>query len=663
MRKSFALCFALALCVFSTAYAKTFTISSPDGNLSINVNVDKDITWNLSDGSTSVIAPSKIAMEIDDKTIWGSNPKVQKVTKSKISATHTAQFYKKSEVKEECNTLTIHFKGNFAIEFRAYNNAAAYRFVSTNKGNNTVKNEIADFVFDNDNTVYCSYVRGNENKTIEEQYKNSFENLYELQKMSEMKGNRLMFMPVLVDLGDKKVCITESNLVNYPGMYLYNPTGNTTLNAHFAPYPDKVEQGGYINLQGIVKSRKPYIAEVSGARAFPWRICIVAHNDVELLDNDMVFLLSEPSVIDDTSWIKPGKVAWDWWNAWGLVGVPFKAGINNRTYEYYIDFAANNGIEYILLDDGWSPSGKADLMQVIPEIDIPHLVNYAKDKGVGVVLWAGYWATNRDMDMVFKHYSQMGVKGFKIDFMDHDDQQMVEFYERAAATAAKYKLFVDFHGAYKPSGLSRKYPNVMGYEGVYGLETRKWAADDIVTYDVQIPFIRMIAGPIDYTQGAMMNSQMSSFRASNNEPMSMGTRCHQLGMYVIYESPFNMLCDSPTNYEKEPVCTEFIADVPTVWDETVALDGKVSEYAIVARRAGNDWYIGGLNNWDAREVVVDLSFLPDGKYTLTLLKDGYNADKFGRDFLKETTTNVTNATKLPIRMAVGGGFALKLAKE
>lgn len=663
MRKILAICFALSLCTLSSATAKTFSITSPNGNLTVNVDVDKTITWSLTDNGSTVITPSQIAMVIDDNTTWGVNPKVQKVSKSKISETVPAQFYKKAEVKNECNTLNITFKGNYGLEFRAYDNAVAYRFVSTKKGNYSVKNEISDFAFENDNTVYCSYVNRNENKTLEEQYFNSFENLYQLQKMSEMGSNRLMFMPVLVDLGDKKVCITESNLVNYPGMYLYNPEGNTTLVANYAPYPDQVEQGGYINLQGVVKSRKPYIAEVSGARAFPWRICIVANNDAELLDNDMVFLLSEPCAIDDTSWIKPGKVAWDWWNSWGLVGVPFKAGINNRTYEYYIDFAAKNGIEYILLDDGWSPSGKADLMQIIPEIDMPHLVNYAKERGVGIVIWAGYWPTDHDMENVFKHYSDMGVKGFKVDFMDRDDQQMVEFYERAAATAAKYNLILDFHGAYKPSGLSRKYPNVLGYEGVYGLETRKWAADDQVTYDVQISFIRMVAGPMDYTQGAMRNAQINSFRASNNEPMSMGTRCHQLGMYVIYESPFNMLCDSPTNYEKEPACTEFIAQIPTVWDETVALDGKLSQYAVVARRSGNDWYIGGLNNWDARDLDIDLSFLPDGIYSLTLLKDGINADKFGSDFLIEKVDNLTSASKIPVHMAKGGGFALKLTKK
>ena len=416
-------------------------------------------------------------------------------------------------------------------------------------------------------------------------------------------------------------------------------------------------------MQGLVKSRKPYIAELNGARTFPWRICNIARNDFELLDNDMVFRLSHPNVIGDTSWIKPGKVAWDWWNNWGLYGLDFKPGINNRTYEYYIDFAAANGIEYVILDEGWSVNLKADLMQVVPEIDLKHLIDYGKERGVGIVLWGGYWAVDRDMDNVFKYYADMGVKGFKIDFMDRDDQDMVNFYERAAATAAKYKLMCDFHGAYKPCGLSRKYPNVVNYEGVNGLEQMKWSSLDSfdqVTYDVQIPFIRMVAGPMDYTQGAMLNGTKITFRTSYHEPMSQGTRCRQLAMYVVFESPFNMLCDSPTAYEKEPECTEFIAKIPTVWDQTVAIDGKVGEYCVIARRAGDVWYVGGMTNWDERELEIDLSFLGDGNYKVTEYVDGVNANKIARDF--RLTESTLNGRTKKVRMAKGGGFALKIEK-
>lgn len=655
----------LAACSLCAAQAKPkiYKLAAPDGKLVVTVSVDDAIRWSVEDEGRTVLAPSQIAMQIGENETWGLDPRVRKVLTAKVDATIPSPLYKKAEVEDEYSSLTLQFQGDYAVEFRAYDDAAAYRFVSTRKGDYTVKNEVAEFAFDGDNDVYCSYVRGNKNKSIEQQYYNSFENFYEIEPMSRMGANRLMFLPVLVDLGDRKVCITESDLMSYPGMYLYNPDGSTALKGNYAPVPDEIKQGGHNMLQGEVQTRKPYIAEVSGARSFPWRICIVAHDDAELLDNDMVFRLSHPNVIGDTSWIKPGKVAWEWWNDWGLFGVDFKPGVNNRTYEYYIDFAARNGIEYVILDEGWNVNKKADLMQVIPEIDIKHLVDYGKERGVGIVLWGGYWAVDRDMENVFKYYSDLGVKGFKIDFMDRDDQKMVDFYERAAATAAKYNLMCDFHGAYKPCGLSRKYPNVVNYEGVNGLEQMKWSDKslDQVTYDVTIPFIRMVAGPMDYTQGAMSNSQKAGYRASNSEPQSQGTRCRQLAMYVIFEAPFNMLCDSPTNYEREPECTQFIAEIPTVWDQTVALDGKVGQYAVLARRAGDDWYVGGMTDWNARETEVDLSFMPDGDYRMTIIKDGVNADKIARDFAIESD-NVDNTKKIKIRMARGGGFAMKLTR-
>ncbi len=655
----------LAACSLCAAQAKPkiYKLAAPDGKLVVTVSVDDVIRWSVEDEGRTVLAPSQIAMQIGENETWGLDPRVRRVLTAKVDDTIPAPLYKKAEVEDEYSSLTLQFQGDYAVEFRAYDDAAAYRFVSTRKGDYTVKNEVAEFAFDGDNDVYCSYVRGNKNKSIEQQYYNSFENSYEIEPMSKMGANRLMFLPVLVDLGDRKVCITESDLMSYPGMYLYNPDGSTALKGNYAPVPDEIKQGGHNMLQGEVQTRKPYIAEVSGARSFPWRICIVAHDDAELLDNDMVFRLSHPNVIGDTSWIKPGKVAWEWWNDWGLFGVDFKPGVNNRTYEYYIDIAARNGIEYVILDEGWNVNKKADLMQVIPEIDIKHLVDYGKERGVGIVLWGGYWAVDRDMENVFKYYSDLGVKGFKIDFMDRDDQKMVDFYERAAATAAKYNLMCDFHGAYKPCGLSRKYPNVVNYEGVNGLEQMKWSDKslDQVTYDVTIPFIRMVAGPMDYTQGAMSNSQKAGYRASNSEPQSQGTRCRQLAMYVIFEAPFNMLCDSPTNYEREPECTQFIAEIPTVWAQTVALDGKVGQYAVLARRAGDDWYVGGMTDWNARETEVDLSFLPDGDYRMTIIKDGVNADKIARDFAIESD-NVDNTKKIKIRMARGGGFAMKLTR-
>ena len=362
----------------------------------------------------------------------------------------------------------------------------------------------------------------------------------------------------------------------------------------------------------------------------------------------------------DISWIKPGKVAWDWWNNWNIDGVDFVSGINNATYKYYIDFAAAHGIEYVILDEGWAVNLKADLMQVVKEIDIKELVDYGAKKNVGIILWAGFHAFNRDMENICKHYADIGVQGFKVDFMDRDDQEMVDFNYRAAETCAKHKLILDLHGTYKPAGMNRTYPNVLNFEGVHGLEQMKWSpAVDQMKYDVIIPFIRQVAGPMDYTQGAMRNAAKGNYYPCNSEPMSQGTRCHQLAMYVILESPFNMLCDAPSNYMREPESLDFIANIPTVWDESITLDGKIGEYIVTARRHGNTWYVGGMTNWDARDIEVDLSFLKEKGKTVTLFKDGINAHRSGRDYKKENI-KLNDKDKVKIHLAPGGGFAMKI---
>ncbi|HOY50948.1 MAG TPA: glycoside hydrolase family 97 catalytic domain-containing protein, partial [Prolixibacteraceae bacterium] len=442
-----------------------------------------------------------------------------------------------------------------------------------------------------------------------------------------------------------------------------NPTGENALTGVHAPYPKTPAQGGQNILQQIATEREPFIAQVKAGAALPWRVLTVSTSDRELLDNDLVYLLASPSRIEDPSWIKPGKVAWDWWNDWNIDGVDFRAGINNDTYKYYIDFASENKIEYVILDEGWAVNKKADLLQIIPEISVKELVDYAKERNVGIILWAGYHAMDRDLEQVCRIYSEMGVKGFKVDFMDRDDQPMVEFYYRCAETAARYNLMVDFHGAYKPTGLHRTWPNVINFEGVNGLEQVKWSPVevDMVGYDVTFPYIRMLAGPVDYTQGAMRNANRWNYRPINSDPMSQGTRCRQLAQYVIFESPLNMLCDNPSNYRREAECTRFIAEIPTVWDETIALDGKVGEYIVIARRKGDTWYVGGLTNWHKREVTVDLGFLGDQFKTVELFRDGINADRAARDYKRETFPLPTER-KMTLTLMQGGGFAAKITR-
>ncbi len=478
--------------------------------------------------------------------------------------------------------------------------------------------------------------------------------------LSGLNPRRLSFLPLAVNAGNGiTIAITETDLRDYPGLYLYNPDGTMSLKGKHAPYPTKTEDGGYNNIQSVVTATAPYVAKVSSPRTFPWRILAIG-KDTGIASTNLSYLLAEPSRIADTSWIKPGKVAWDWWNCWNITGVDFEAGINTSTYKHYIDFAADNGIEYVILDDGWAAGKGEDLFVINPDINLEEIISYAKGKGVGIILWAGYRAFERDLEKVCRHYSEMGVKGFKVDFEDRDDQLMTTFNHRAAEVAAKYHLVLDIHGAYKPAGINRTWPNVLNMEGVNGLENMKWSdldTFDIIQYDVTMPYLRQIAGPVDYTQGAMNNANRQNFRPVHTQPMSPGTRAHQLALYMVLYSPLNMLCDSPSNYRREQECTDFISSVPTVWDETVVLDGKMGEYIVTARRKGNEWYIGGITNWIPRELEIDLTPLRlGGTREMTLFTDGVNAHRNGNDYRKEIVS-LKNERFLKVKLAPGGGFA------
>lgn len=663
MRLNFLILAFLIIFNFNNAIAqKVYNIKSPDENLSIDINVDSEtLTYSVKHDNTLIIDKSPITMELDNGTILGSNPIVRNYRKETVDKLIKANFYKKEYVEDYYNEITISFKGNFNVQFRAYNDGVAYRFCTRFPKPITIINENVCYNFDEDYTIYVPYVnaRKSEDDFISKQFFNSFENEYTITPISEMDSERLAFLPLLVSLKDgKKVVITEADLEDYPGTYLMKNKDNAySLKGIQAPYPKTEEQGGHNMLQYLVKERENYIARVQGTRDFPWRCMVISTEDKELANNDMVYRLASPSRIEDISWIVPGKVAWEWWNAWNICDVDFESGINNDTYKHYIDFASEYGIEYVILDEGWAVNKQADLFQVIPEIDLEELVQYADSKGVGIVLWAGHYAIDRDMDAICKHYSDIGIKGFKVDFMDRDDQKVVNFYYRMAETAAKYHLLVDFHGAYKPTGLQRTFPNVLNFEGVFGLEQVKWGQNiDLVTYETSIPYIRMLAGPMDYTQGAMRNASKNNYRAVYSEPMSQGTRCRQLAEYVIFESPFNMLCDSPCNYRDEQECTKFIADIPTIWDETIVLDGKLGEYTVIARRSGERWYIGGITNWDEREINIDLSELNLKNNEGIEFRDGVNADKIARDYVKSNIiidNNMYNA-----KMSKGGGFVL-----
>ena len=643
------------------AAPKDYVLRSPDEKLLVTIETGNGISYTLKHDGDLLLDRSEIGMYMTDGTVFGGYLNVKKASTRTVSETIKAIMYKKAEIKDEFNELTLKFK-DFSLIFRAYDDGMAYRFVSHKEEAYNVDYETAEFNFAKDWNMWAAYVCQH-TETLESQYYNSFENQYSYTPISEWNKDRLAFLPLMVEgPKGKKIVVTESDLFDYPGMYLYNKDSGKKLTADFAPYPKEVRQGGHNNLQLEVQNRHPYIARCIGNDKFPWRIVAVSEDDIQMADNDMVYRLARPAdPASNWSWVKPGKVAWDWWNDWNIKGVDFKSGINNDTYKYYIDFASENGIEYVILDEGWSVNGEADLFQVVPEINLTELVRYAANRNVGLILWAGYWAFDRDMEKVCKHYSSMGIKGFKVDFMDRDDQHMVQFHQRAAMTAAKYKMLVDFHGTYKPSGLNRTYPNVINYEGVHGLEQMKWSPENVdqVTYDVTVPYIRMMAGPMDYTQGAMRNASRGNYRPVNSEAMSQGTRCRQLAEYVVFESPLNMLCDSPSNYMKEKECLEFIAEIPTVWDETKGLCGEVGKYIAMARRNGSDWYVGAMTDWSDRGLTLDLSFLPEGNYTVVLYHDGVNADRVACDYRKETI-NLPADRQLKIKMAPGGGFAAKI---
>lgn len=636
---------------------KNYELKSPDGNIMLAIGAGEKLEWSVSSKSIPVISPSAISLQLGTGDDLGKNVKIISSKNEKVNTIIKAINYKKNIINDVYNQLTLNFKGSYGVVFRAYNDGIAYRFFIKKHGELTIVNEQADFNFDKDYKCYIPFVRDFRG---DEQYIQSFEALYTEKNISQFSKDTLGFLPILIDLGNqKKAVITEADLEDYPGMFLkVNGAKENSLLGVYAPYPLEEKQGGYKMLNRMISKRADYIAKVNGTRNFPWRVVIISDNDTSLLNNDMVQKLASPPRITDVSWIKPGKVAWDWWNDWNISHVDFRAGINTETYKYYIDFAAANKLEYIIIDEGWS--NDLDLMEVSPKLNLQEIIDYGKQKNVGVILWAGWHAVDTKMDEVFAKYSAMGAKGFKIDFMDRDDQKMVSSLYAIAKKAAENKMLLDLHGMYKPTGLQRTFPNVVNFEGVKGMENVKWTPnDDVPHYDVTIPFIRMIAGQMDYTAGAMRNATKSNFRPINSMPVSQGTRCHQMAMYVVFEAPLQMLSDNPTAYMKEQECTDFIAKFPTTFDKTVALAGAVGEYAAMAREKNNTWYVGAMTNWNERDLDIDFSFLGAGNFEAEIFKDGINADRNATDYKKEVM-KITSGRKMKIHLAPGGGFAARI---
>lgn len=652
---------ALAVCGIAAGVvnAKEYTLSSPDGHLRLTVDAGKRLTWSLMHDSTTVIAPSPISLSLSDGKVLGASPRVKKVSTRKVDTSFATPFYKKSEVKDVYNELTLRLSDGLSVIFRAYDDCAAYRLSLDGKGARRVTSEEAMFNFAGDYKAFIPYV--NDLRDADYPYSYSFESYYDESPISEMYADSLAIVPLLVELPHgKKALIMEGDVEGYPGMFLVKGENANSIEARFAPEPLSEKIGGFSELNLIPVETASYIAEIEGTVTLPWRAVTVATSDSQLADSDMAQRLASPSRIADTSWIKPGKVAWDWWNNWNVTGVDFPAGINTPTYKYYIDFAAENGLEYIIIDEGWS---RESLMSPVEGIDIAELARYGKEKGVGVILWARWRDVDKEMDVAFPHYAGLGIAGFKVDFFDRDDRRVIESMTRIADAAARNRLLLDLHGM-KATGIQRTYPNVVNFEGVKGLENYKWLpvvdgkpGVDVMRYDVTAPFIRMAAGPMDYTPGAMTNAAAGNYRSINDTPMSFGTRAHQLAMYVVYEAPLQMLADSPGAYRNNPESLRFISAIPTVFDETRVLAGEVGEYIAVARRKGDTWYVGALTSLTPRDLKIPLSFLAPGvTYNAVTMSDGVNVNRNGADCRREER-RVTSCSELDAAMASGGGFA------
>ena len=654
----------LLLAAVVASNAAEYEVTSPDGKVKISVVSEGGTRYSVSYDALAIIEDSPLSMTLEDGTVWGSS-KVRKVSTQSVDEPINATFYRKALVKNAYNELNLDY-GTYNLVFRVYDDGFGWRWESDKRKPYKVTAEQATFNFVEDWNMYATYTHKYEAQGLEAQYMDDFENLYKYTPLSAWDKSHFGVLPLMVDCPEGiKLVIAESDLVSYPGMFLYNRDSDKCLEGEYAPYPKTEVLGGHNMLQMMVTERENWLASCDGsARTFPWRSVSISTQDRQMADNDMVYRLARPCPADeDYSWVKPGKVAWEWWNNWNVRGVDFVAGINTETYKYYIDFASRHGLEYVILDEGWAVKYADDLFKVVPEIDLEEIVRHGNEKNVGIILWAGYSAFMKDIEGVCSHYAQMGVKGFKVDFLDRNDQKMEDFIYKASEVAARHKLVMDFHGCHQPTGLQRRFPNVLNYEGVFGLEQmrkRKLPEYDMVEFDVTIPYIRYVAGFADYTPGAMKNGSYTNFRDVRTEPMSQGTRCRQLAEFVVFDAPLNMICDSPTSYELEPVCSEFLYRVPTVWDETVVLDGKVGDYIITARRKGDTWYIGAMTDWTERDLKVDISRLVgDAQVNVEAWQDGKVAHKFGNDYQKKSYAAKGD---IDIHLAPGGGWAAIITK-
>jgi alpha-glucosidase len=636
----------LALLLPAPAQTQTLSTTSPDGKINVLMDAREKITLAVTRGQDTLCTVFALPPGIRE------HPSVTK--RPGLLRTHVDSIHdvirpvvpeKRSVIPDIYRQRTFWFEGGYALILRVYDDGVAYRFRTEFPGEITVTSEDLEIRFSPEDSVWFPE---------EESFLSHSERLYALLRISSIADTQMCCLPAVVTKkSGARIAVTESDLLDYPGLYLRGTgKGEPVLRSLLPAYPEQEKLEDDRTVQ--VTARASYLARTRGTRTFPWRVLAIALRDGDLISNDIVYRLGSPNTLTETGWIKPGKVAWDWWNANNVYDVPFVSGVNTETYQHYIDFAATYGLEYVIFDEGWSKP--ADVFAINPDMDMEGLFAHARKNNVGIILWVTWIALDARMEEALDLFAAWGAAGIKVDFMQRDDQKMVNYYEKVAREAARRRLLVDFHGSYKPTGLSRTYPNVLTREGVRGLEWNKWSADITPNHNVTLPFTRMVAGAMDYTPGAMRNAARGNFQPIFNEPMSQGTRCHQLAMYVVYESPLQMLCDRPTNYLREPGVMEFLRPVPTTWDTTFVLEGKIGDHVTVARRNGTTWYIGAMTGWAPRSARVDLSFLQDGAYTMISFEDGVNAARSGNDYVRRES-QVKARDQLSVRLAPGGGWA------
>ncbi len=630
-------------------FAQKYSLSSPDGKLTAAIEIDNGIYVAVLKGRSYVFRLGNIYLQTAYVLPLNDDYKVQKVIRNPVNEVLKPVIREKSAaITNSYNELEIRFRNNHAITFRLFNEGLAYRLSTSSKDNLTIIKENLDLYLETGDSVRFQ---------SSETFNSAYETPYEHKKLPEIGKGKLCNLPLLV----KKqtglyIMVTEADLYNYPGLW-FQGTGQAQLAAVNPPYPKDLTRSGSEYNKKQVAETYGYIAKVEGTRNYPWRIFAVAANEKDLISNNMVWLLASPGPIKDISWIKPGVVMLDWWAKHNIYGVDFKTGINTETAKYFIDFCAEQGFRYFLFDDGWCPSD--NLLTAVPELNMSEVTGYSKTKGVDIMLWVIWHTLQRQWDEAFDQFDKWGIRGIKVDFMNRDDQPMVEFYEAVARETAERKMVVDFHGAYKPDGLRRKYPNVLTREALIEFEYNGWTNQDDPVHHNLLPYIRMFTGPMDYIPATMRNSTKDNFRPVGDYPMGQGTRAHAMALFVILNSPMTMLPDSPSDYYREKECTDFLTEIPVEWDDTKLLQGKIAKFTVLARRSGNEWYIGAITDWNERTIDLKTDFLEPGKYRLEAIEDGINANKRAEDY-KRVEKEFQAGEVLNLKLASGGGWVARM---